>query len=568
LIAILAGHDETLQAELERQNAFIRFDGNINAYLIHHLFLDFLRTKQEMLTEEEKLSTYRAAADWCGRNGFKADALSYYEKIGDYESIVSVFFELPIMAPGDVALRAAGIFERAPAEAFDRVNFFAVMHVRMLMCLGKWKEALELLERYETKFLRLPKYKALRNHTLAGIYYCWGIIRQLMCAFDDRCDFHIYYAKMDECLSKSPVEPGKLGNHPVGPWVNLAGFARARAPREYIDALAGAVKHTSRCLNGCMAGADDLALGELKFYQGDAREAEPLIVKGLAAARENRQFELVHRALTYLMRIAVSQGNHPMAEQALKDMETQLSEDEYSIRFITYDVALGWYHSFLLQPEKIPNQLKEKFMPHSCVYAVESLTNQVKAGYCYLTKDYAPLLAYMEEQRRRESTLFGRVELLAMEACVYFKMKDRAAAFTTLLEAYETALPNAILMPFICLGKDMRTLSSAALRNPDCGISRPWLETIGRKSATYAKRHAKFLSDYKKANGVYGEVTLSSRETEVLRDMYHGLSRAEIAAGMNLSINTVKLFVNSIYEKLNANNIADVIRIAAERKLV
>jgi len=42
----------------------------------------------------------------------------------------------------------------------------------------------------------------------------------------------------------------------------------------------------------------------------------------------------------------------------------------------------------------------------------------------------------------------------------------------------------------------------------------------------------------------------------------------EIAAGLNLSINTVKLFVNSIYEKLNANSIVDVIRIAAERKLV
>jgi len=61
---------------------------------------------------------------------------------------------------------------------------------------------------------------------------------------------------------------------------------------------------------------------------------------------------------------------------------------------------------------------------------------------------------------------------------------------------------------------------------------------------------------------------LSSRESEILRDMYYGLSRAEIADGLNLSINTVKLFINSIYEKLNASNIVDVIRIAAERKLV
>jgi LuxR family maltose regulon positive regulatory protein len=174
----------------------------------------------------------------------------------------------------------------------------------------------------------------------------------------------------------------------------------------------------------------------------------------------------------------------------------------------------------------------------------------------------------MEEHRKREAILYGRLELLAMEACVHYKMKDKAAAFATLTAAYEMAVPNDLIMPFIWMGKDMRMVIAAALRESNYGIPRPWLEMIGRRAATYAKRHTLFLSGYKKAHGVDDGTALSPRECDVLRDMYNGLSRSEIAVSQNLSINTIKMIINSIYEKLNANNIVDVVRIAAERKLV
>jgi len=568
LVASLAGEDKGLLGELRQQTAFVRYDGNINAYLIHQLFLDFLRGKQEILTEEEKRETYRIAAAWCNQNGFKIDALTYYENIGDYESIISIFFDIPTQVPHDVALYASKIFERAPAEAFDSVNYLAVMHVRVVMCLGRWQEALELMAYYEARFLPLPENDTFRNHNLGSIYYCWGIMRSLMCTTNDCYDFHLYFAKQYECLTRSPIEPGQLANHPVGPWINLAGSARQGAPQKYIEASIRGMEYTTRCLNGCMAGKGDLAMGELLFYQGDVRAAEPLFVRGIARAQESRQFELTHRGLFYLMRIAFSLGDSAKAKRALKDMEKQLDENDYSIRFTTYDIALGWYYCALCQPERIPSWLKEKFAPYGHAYFIENFANQVKARYCYLTKNYSPLLTYMEEQKRRESILYGRVEMLLMESCIHLKTKNRTAAFAALAEAYENASPNDILMPFLELGKDMRTLVASALREPGFAIPRSWLETVGRKSATYAKYQGVLISDYEKAHSVDGEVALSSRENEVLRDMYHGLSRSEIAANRNLSINTVKLYINNIYDKLNACNMADVIRIAAERKLV
>jgi len=53
-----------------------------------------------------------------------------------------------------------------------------------------------------------------------------------------------------------------------------------------------------------------------------------------------------------------------------------------------------------------------------------------------------------------------------------------------------------------------------------------------------------------------------------LSDLYHGLSREEIAATRHISINTVKTVLQSVYIKLGANNNVDAIRIAIEKKLV
>ena len=129
---------------------------------------------------------------------------------------------------------------------------------------------------------------------------------------------------------------------------------------------------------------------------------------------------------------------------------------------------------------------------------------------------------------------------------------------------------NEIVMPFIELGKDMRTLTAAVMKEQSGagGVPLPWLENINRKAATYAKRQAHVIAEYKQANSITGGIVLSPREHQFLKDLSYGLSRAEIAASHKLSINTVKMVINNIYSKLGAENIADLIRIAMERKII
>ncbi|MCL1837459.1 MAG: LuxR C-terminal-related transcriptional regulator [Treponema sp.] len=567
LIELLAKGDAGLIAELERQSAYVRRDSHINAYLIHHLFLEFLAAKQETLSREQKRETYKIAGDWCARNSFMIDALSYYEKIGDYEAVNAVFLEVPAQIPMDIARYLAAMLDRAPKEAFDTVETLATLHLRAYICQGLWEKSNEIAVHYEKKILKLPENSILRKRTLGDIYLCWAILRGMLCLTDDRYDFDRYYEKFAACYSGS-VEPVYVHIYSPAPWVIRVGTSAKGAPEESIKALTRAVNCVSRRFNGRMDGEIELSHGVLDFYRGHIRAAESCVTRALGRSRESKQFVLIHRELFYLMRLAVSQGDYPKIEQVLRDMKTPLDYSEYSHRYINYDILLSWYYCILGMPEKTSDWLKGNFSPYAHAGFIENFANQVKARYCYITRNYPPLLSYIQEMRQRESYLFGRLEMLAIEACVHYKMKDKAKAFAVLSEAYEAASPNDIVMPFIEMGKDMRTLTKSALKEYRGKIPEPWLENINRKSNTYAKRLAGVVTEYRQANRIADDIVFSPRETEILTDLCHGLSRADIAADRKLSPNTVKKVIANIYMKLGAKNLADLIRIALERKIV
>ena len=567
LITQLAGKDAELIAEFERLNAYVRRDNYINAYFIHPLFLEFLRTKQDSLSEEQKRETYAVSGDWCAHNGFKTDAISYYEKTGNYQSMLLILSGLTTQIPQDIAKYAAQILDRAPADSFDKVEFLADMHLRTYICQGFLQKSLDLVKYYETKFLKLPLDDSIKNCTLTRLYICWTYIRCLMSVTDDIFDFDTYIEKACKYVHES--DSGKLDIYYPGAWINFAGSSRKGGPEEFIAAISRNQAHIQKSyIKGFMAGELELARGELEFYRDDISSAEPHIALAVKQARAEKQFGLMHRALLYTLRIAAAQGNFALMEQTLKETKTQLDEVSYLNRFMDYDISLSWYYYFLGLPEKAVDWLKEDFLPYSHAASLDNFGNQIKARFCYATRTFSPLLSYIEEMKTRESFLFGRVEMLAMEACIHYKLKEKEKAFTVFEEAYKNAAPNGLLMPFIEMGKDMRTLAAAMLKESRKIIPASWLEDVNHKSATYAKRRSHVIAEYMQTSGITDNIVMSPRETEILVDLSHGLSRAKIASAHNLSINTVKMVINNIRYKLGAENLADIIRIAVERKLI
>jgi len=542
----------------------------MDTYLIHHLFLDYLRNKQDKtLTDEERRETYQTAGEWCDANGYHTDAFSYYEKSGDYDSILRKVALYNVTMTQGMSRYVLDILERAPDKVKSGHLLFPGLHIRLKLNLGQYDEDTMALARSYAEDYEARPESTVNNYALSALYANWGILRMLMSTFNDVYDFDVYWKKASDYFNKSPFEIiGAYTTLGIAAWASLVGPSRPEAHEEFI----GAISRTESILSGmtinALSGYEEYALGEMCFYRGEFDEAEQYLKQSIEKAGMCDQYSTQNRALGYLMRIDFFRGDFTAATGKLSDMEKLLSEKDHGARYTMYDIACGFYWISLGLAEQIPEWLKGGFSSYAHPSFIENYANRLKAQYHYATRQYRDLLAFIEKALSQKTLLFQRIELNVLKALTLYKLKRRDEAVAALFEAYELAGPNMIEVLFIQHSIDMRTLTASALKDKVSLIPKEWLENINRKSSTYAKRMAKIISDYKMANNIEVGITLTDRETAILKDMSIGLSRAEIAAGQNISINTVKMVVNTIYEKLCVTSLPDAVRVAVERKII
>ena len=567
LIKTLAESDELI-AGLDLMNAYIRYDYHQGAYMINNLFLNFLRLRQSELSDEEKCDTYNKAAVWCENNNYQTDALAYYEKAGNYNALIQLVASFSLQISQELAKYAMEVFNRIPEDVAKNNPQFPAMNLKIKMSLGLLNESSLLVEQYVREYEAQPDSPE-RNRALFGVYGAWAVLRMIMSPYSNTYDFDKYFKKMREYYEKKPFDAyGPATKQPVGAYALLIGTNRAGAPEEYIAALRRAVPDTSYVLRGNLYGLDDLAQGELLYCQRNMNGAEQYLNQALEKSRAKNQYDIQSRTLQYLMLIAFSRGEISTANKMLQQSEALLDVKEYANRYESYDIARSHYFLALGQPEQVPDWLKTDFESYAHPAFIESYANRVRAQYRYLTRQYNTLLAFLENVRESHSLLIGKIVFKVLEALSLYQLKRKDEAIAALTEAYILAEPNNIIIPFTQYSKDMRTLTSAALRDSTCTISKSWLEDINRKSSAFARRLTHMMSDSKATSCDEDKISLTNRETKVLKDLSQGLSRTEIAASQNISVNTVKMVINTIYDKLCVTSLHDALRIAIAQKIV
>ena len=569
LIRLLA-NDETLIKEMEQLNAYIRYDFQMDSYLIHHLFLEYLQQKQDQfLSEKEIKETFQTAGEWCEKNGYFMDALSYYENSGDYNAIAVIIGAFNVQMPMDMAKYALEIFDKAPDAVKLNNAIFPGMHIRLKMNMGRFDEdALALSAKYAENFESQPETPE-RSRALAVLYANWAFLLMFRSTYSDVYNFDFYFKKMGENYSKNPFKTvGAFNIVPISAWASLVGTSRPEAHEEYISALTRAIPSLSALGKGFFVGFDDLARGELYYYQGEFDLAEQCLNQSIKKARASDQYITFNRALVYLMQIAFFRGDFVAATRALQMMEELLNDKDFGVRYTMYDIACGFYCLELGQPEQTPEWLKSAFSPYVHPSYIENYANQVRTMYYYQTRQDEPLMAFIDETAGQELILFGKIELNILESLLHYKRKRRGEAIAALTEAYDLAESNKIIVPFTRFAREMRTLTAAAMKDSSCRIEKKWLEDVNRKSSAFGKRKNKIMLEYRQASQNGREISLTNREMSVLKDLIQGFSRGEIAENQNISINMVKMIVNSIYEKLGVSTLKDAIRIATQKKLI
>ncbi|MDR1506687.1 MAG: LuxR C-terminal-related transcriptional regulator [Treponema sp.] len=569
------GFGEALIEEMGQISSFIQFDSYQNTYRIHHLLLDYLSGKQRELSGEEKKEVYQKAAAWCAVNNQKTDAINYYEKAGDYERLIGVVETMPPMLPNRTARMLLEIMERAPSEIYDRIATAQVIRTGLYLSLEMFDKSREELVAVIARLEAAPPSPTVYR-TLSGCYNLLGFIGMNTCSYTRDYDYVHYFEKCFHYYELNKFEVGPpMSVIALSSYLCRVNTGEKGEMEKYIDAISASVPYTSVAFGGCVLGMDDLCRGELAFFRGNLEEAEQHVRRALKSAREGRQYETENRSLFYLLRIGLARGKYGILGDILKQLETQLDEERYPTRFTNYEIVTGWYYAHTGQTDRLAPWLKNDFEEsdlNSIAFGLEVL---VKAKYHFAERGYPATLAALERRGARSGHwdfVLGRIEKKVLEAVCWYQIKDRAAAFTALEDAYNMASPNVLYMPFTEMGKDMRALADTALRDKTTTIPRDWLEGVRRSASAYAKKLFIVAEQYKPENSGTAAAgqgnQLSRRETEILSNMVQGMTQEEIAGLASLSINTVKSVIRSIYGKLGAVNKADAIRIAVSRGLV
>jgi LuxR family maltose regulon positive regulatory protein len=561
-----------LMAVAMKKTSLIRYDTHMHIYHLHDLFIEFLRDRGHLLTEEEREETYRSAAKWCTENNYKIEAMGYYEQLGDYTAIIEMAKSMNFYTDFHTGEYLLDILQKAGPSVIGLSPEARVLYVRMLLTLGRLDDSIDATEKFIAELESMRMTKPVVSG-LIRLYNNLGFSKLLRATDTGECDFARHFQKADEYMNK-PCMGGQIPavvNATVVAYACLVGNNRKGEPEKHIAEVARSIPYTVRTMGGCLYGADDLARSELAYYRGDMAGCERYAIQSYMKAEEKGQSYIASRALFLMLRMNLYRGRYDKITETLKQYDELVRRVDIYTEHVQQDIVLGWYFASIGETGNIAPWIKNDFMSAGKDAYITGIEDVVKMKYYVSEKKYHVLLAFLDRRPMSygiRKFLLGRIGMAVNEAVCQYNLNDRKGAFETMRKAYELAASNSFDMLFIEMGNHMRSIAGAMLKMDDPGIPAEWLESLRSKAATYAKRIAHVKSQYWQDVGKGDNIQLTLKEKEVLLDMSQGLSRTEIASSRGISVNTVKAMLQIIYEKLGADNNMDALRIAISNNFI
>jgi len=560
-------------------SSFVWFNSLTNELRIHPLYLEFLQGKQDVLSYEEKEDIYSKAAQWCSENNLYMDAIQYYAKLNKFECMIKILFSYPFKLPRDTSEYLLNTLENLDPNHGEQSNpnvlFLKNYFIPLLLVgAGRYEEAKEraLAVIQEWEGMDSPLAIVILYLTYSNLAY----IDMYICTVTHEYNGPEYAKKFVEYFKQSTIPPmevsGAFISAEIRSFACLVGEGSDLAKLdEFLEASKQTALYIAQTPLEIYTGYDDLVACEYAFFKNQPYCARIHANNAILKARGKKQYNISAMAEKYLLRTAMQEGNVSLVKEALKQMHSSLNNLDFRSRQLYYDLYTGLFYAQIGLPEMVPLWLVMDDREVASEIHMPSRELIIIAWYCIASKKYDQALVILCNSYPREAHerfLFGELRILLLTAVARIKTGDSEGAVSDLEKAYNLSFQGVFEMFFIELGKELHALIVAALSHSDCSIPKEWLGEIERKTSIYSKKVAVIASAIKNEMNIIETISLSARENEVLNDLYHGLSREEIATNRYLSVNTVKKILQSIYLKLDAQNNVDAVRIAFERKLI
>ncbi len=214
--------------------------------------------------------------------------------------------------------------------------------------------------------------------------------------------------------------------------------------------------------------------------------------------------------------------------------------------------AIQWQKAFSFAHDAPPSYPQEVL----ALTLVRCLLAQGEAG------EALRMLERWRRHARAQERTGSEIEMLMLSALAYARQGKAEQAVQLLQQALLLASPEGYVRMFVDEGVPMVALLSLVLSR--------WKS---KPEARYIHALLAVLQAEPPAQGFFSPAAphrepplepLSNRERKVLRGLSAGLSNAEIAAELVVSINTIRSQARSIYHKLNVKNRHEAVALARQ----
>lgn len=565
----LAGERQELVKQLLDSNSFVNFDEFNNIVYIHNLYLDFLQKNHNTLSQEDKDEIYLVAAKWYQKNNYRIDAITYYEKIDRYDCIIDILLTFNKAYSAKTMDFLLGIIDRMPKQLLIEKPIIRFLYIKFLMNNYRMDEvqqrSLALLQELEA----LPKTPE-NIFVLGELYTHLGFQTWITSGLTKTYEYPEYFKKAYHYLPNGST----LIQKPylcVGTYICNVSSPEAGEFDHYINAIKQMLPFCKKLLPNSFDGYLSATKAEIAYFRKDNEAAKKHIDQAIRSTHNGNCENMEITALALQTRIYVDSGNYTKTMDSLEQQKQFIKNTKSSKSYIIHDLSLGWFFAQLGLNHMVPHWIKAKQQSREVMTPITFGIDKLIRAKCLLNDNeiyqLLALLTAKSDEFSFEYYLFGLIEMKVMKAIAHNLIKEYKEAAKELQEAYELALPNKIIMPFIENGKYTRTLLSRTA--PYIDIPSAWLDDIQTKSTTYAKRLSKFATIFNTTTNLKdNKPNLSHRETEILAALCQNLTRDEIATAYGLSVNTVRSIIINIHNKLGVTNNLDAVRVATQLKLI
>lgn len=539
---------ESLMAE----NAFIQFNKETGFYKIHNVLLDFLRKELKINNMEVKEVYYRAGK-WFAKQNQMIEALKYYHKAGRTEELLSIANTM-----GNISMGYSGfevfynICEELPQDLYKKYPYVFLKFASSFIISGNRnlaKQGVEIVndmkEYYESQS-QLPM--SVKNRILGEIE-----VISIFVAFNDAKKIS-EHAKKAYKLLEGGVSKIILRKAEFSFGVPHCLYLYYREPGKLKETVNSMTGTSTLVLDGSGAGSKYIVRAEYALEAYNLEEVEFYAKKAIYEAKTKMQIGIILCANFTIMRLYIIRGEISKTRRLLSETKDLLSvySEEMSVQSravysTTIALCEGYIYGCLGEKDKIPRWLCTGDMSlGTFMYNGMAFQYIVYGKAVLLSQDWLELEALCESFKGKFKVFhnqLGFLHNLIYATVVKANLYGIEEGVKVLIKSLKEAEKDKIVLPF-AENADYILPILYEIKNRN-EIDEIYLEHVIEASEHYSKTIKRMKNNPSR---------LTKRETEVLRLLAEGLTRAQISSELCISISAVKRYIEAIYKKLNVNN--------------